>query len=149
VTTWAAAHAYVAAFPTFDEGPSPAGTVYGVILLPHGTASSQDVAVSVLRAPSQGTEDRIRAVNNWASEPGIPGAFPTFMQAYGGVDWRLAGVSSGFGHAINDGRPFWTGDGRTDVLFYYPGDDHWWLGSFAGDPATLEWRLVAIHEGDT
>ena len=35
-------------------------------------------------------------------------------------------------HAINDGRPFWigdfTGNGSTDVLFYFPGDDNWWLG---------------------
>ena len=42
------------------------------------------------------------------------------------------GNTFGFGHGINDGRPFWigdfTGDGKADVLFYYPGDDNWWLG---------------------
>ena len=42
-------------------------------------------------------------------------------------------TSEDFGHAINDGRPFWvsdfSGDGRADVLFYYPGDDNWWLAS--------------------
>ena len=53
------------------------------------------------------------------------------------LQWSLAGNTAGFGHGINDGRPFWTGDfngnGRTDVLFYYPGDDNWWLGSHDGN----------------
>ncbi len=46
-------------------------------------------------------------------------------------DLHRVGDTSGFGD-LNDGRPFWvgdfTGDGSTDVLFYYPGDDNWWLG---------------------
>ena len=46
--------------------------------------------------------------------------------------WSHVGNTAGFGHAINDGRPFWigdfTGNGSTDVLFYFPGDDNWWLG---------------------
>ena len=62
----------------------------------------------------------------------------------GQLAWSLAGNTRGFGHAINDGRPFWigdfNGDGRSDVLFYYPGDGNWWLGSLAG--AALGWRLL-------
>ncbi len=45
------------------------------------------------------------------------------------VVWSLVGNTAGFGHGINDGRPFWTGRfvraDRDSVLFYYPGDDNW------------------------
>ena len=51
----------------------------------------------------------------------------------GALVWSLVGNTAGFGHGINDGRPFWVGDftggGTTDLLFYHPGDDNWWLGS--------------------
>ena len=57
------------------------------------------------------------------------------------LTWQHVGNTSGFGHAINDGRPFWTGNfsGTTgsDVLFYYPGDDNWWVGSLSG--GTFQW----------
>ena len=59
----------------------------------------------------------------------------------GQLNWALAGNTAGFGHGINDGRPFWIGDfdgsGRHDVLFYYPGDGNWWLGAFAD--TQLQW----------
>jgi hypothetical protein len=65
------------------------------------------------------------------------------------LDWTLAGNTAGFGHAINDGRPFWIGDftgGDTaDVLFYYPGDDNWWLGSVQN--GQLNWTLVGNTAG--
>lgn len=67
----------------------------------------------------------------------------------GQLQWSLAGNTRGFGHAINDGRPFWTGDfdgdGRTDMLFYYPGDDNWWHGRFVG--TTLVWSLAGNTAG--
>ena len=44
--------------------------------------------------------------------------------------WSLVGNTAGFGHAINDPRPFWigdfNGDGRSDILFYFRGDLNWW-----------------------
>jgi hypothetical protein len=65
------------------------------------------------------------------------------------LQWELVGNTAGFGHAINDGRPFWTGNFRgadqADILFYYPGDDNWWLGHYdASQPSgqTLQWELV-------
>lgn len=67
----------------------------------------------------------------------------------GTLSWRLVGNTAGFGHAINDGRPFWTGDfrgtGRAEVLFYYPGDDNWWIGSFDG--TNLTWSLAGNTAG--
>jgi hypothetical protein len=55
------------------------------------------------------------------------------------MSWSLVGNTAGFGHAINDGRPFWIGDftggGSDDVLFYFPGDDNWWLATLTGVPA--------------
>ena len=46
----------------------------------------------------------------------------------GQIVWSLVGNTAGFGHGINDGRPFWIGNfsrrDRTELLFYYPGDDN-------------------------
>ncbi|HKQ80210.1 MAG TPA: M4 family metallopeptidase [Blastocatellia bacterium] len=60
------------------------------------------------------------------------------------LTWSFAGNTAGFGHAINDGRPFWTGDfngdGRKDVLFYSPWDDNWWLGTHQGPGGQLVWK---------
>ncbi len=47
------------------------------------------------------------------------------------LSWTLADDSSGFGNTASD--PTWTGDytgnGKSDVLFYSPSDQHWWLGT--------------------
>jgi hypothetical protein len=65
------------------------------------------------------------------------------------LDWSLAGNTAGLGHALNDGRPFWTGDftggGSDDVLFYYPGDDNWWLGTVTN--GQLNWTLAGNTAG--
>ena len=61
----------------------------------------------------------------------------------------LVGNTAGFGHGINDGRPFWTGrfsrTDRDEVLFYYPGDDNWWLGTMAN--GQLNWALAGNTAG--
>ena len=62
----------------------------------------------------------------------------------------------GFGR-LDDGRPFWTGDftgdGRRDMLFYYPGDRNWWLGR-CDAAGKLTWNLAGntagfgqVHDG--
>ncbi|MDQ6884384.1 MAG: hypothetical protein M3077_09160 [Candidatus Dormibacteraeota bacterium] len=69
------------------------------------------------------------------------------FRLYGGgatvLDWNLAGNTAGFGQ-VWDGRPFWTGrfvgGNQTDVLFYYPGDQNWWLGHFNG--TQMQWSLA-------
>ncbi len=65
----------------------------------------------------------------------------------GQLRWSLAGNTAGFGQ-VWDGRPFWigdfTGDGRSDVLFYFPGDRNWWLGSYAG---LLNWSFAGNTAG--
>jgi hypothetical protein len=61
------------------------------------------------------------------------------------LTWGLAGNTGNFGHAINDGRPFWIGDftgsGSTDILMFRPADGNWWLGQIDGS-GKLNWRLV-------
>src|SRR5438270_777040 len=51
----------------------------------------------------------------------------------GNLTWTFAGDTAGFGQ-VWDGRPFWvgdfTGDGKTEILFYSPKDTHWFLGRF-------------------
>ena len=72
-----------------------------------------------------------------------PGDDNWWLGSYDGsqLKWNFAGNTKGFGHAINDGRPFWVGrfsaSDRDQVLFYYPGDDNWWLGSYDG--SQLKW----------
>ena len=67
----------------------------------------------------------------------------------GKLSWSLFGTTAGFGHGINDGRPFWIGDftgaGHAQVLFYYPGDDNWWLGT--NDNGKLSWSLFGNTAG--
>ena len=59
------------------------------------------------------------------------------------------GSTAGFGQ-VWDGRPFWTGDfsgaGRTEVLFYYPGDRNWWLGRL-DTTGNLTWNLAGNTAG--
>ncbi len=61
----------------------------------------------------------------------------------GQISWNLAGNTTGFGQ-VWDGRPFWVADfnggGKADVLFYFPGDGNWWLGSFGG--TQLGWNFA-------
>ena len=68
--------------------------------------------------------------------------------ANGQLTWTLAGNTAGFGQ-VWDGRPFWTGDfsgdGKADVLFYFPGDRNWWLGRFVG--TQLVWSLAGNTSG--
>lgn len=64
------------------------------------------------------------------------------------IQWSLAGNTSGFGQ-VWDGRPFWTGDfsgsGRTEVMFYFPGDGNWWLGRHDG--RQLQWSFAGNTSG--
>src|ERR1043165_3069246 len=82
-----------------------------------------------------------------------PGDDNWWLGSYDGnqLVWSFAGNTAGFGHGINDGRPFWIGDfngnGRSDVLFYYPGDDNWWLGSHSGPGGQIGWSLAGNTAG--
>ena len=66
----------------------------------------------------------------------------------GQLSWQHVGNTAGFGN-VADGRPFWiedfTGGGGKDVLFYYPGDHNWWLGSISG--GALTWQNVGNTVG--
>ena len=67
------------------------------------------------------------------------------------LNWSLVSNTIGFGHAISDGRPFWTGDltgdAASDVFFYYPGDDNWWLGSYQPQVQQLNWSFAGNTSG--
>jgi hypothetical protein len=70
------------------------------------------------------------------------------VSANGQLNWTLAGNTGGFGQ-VADGRPFWTGDfsgtGHTQIMFYYPGDHNWWLGTVSG--TSLNWTLAGNTAG--
>ena len=67
----------------------------------------------------------------------VPGRFNWFLGSWrtGQLGLQDVGNTTGFGQ-VGDGRPFWVGDfngdGRDEILFYYPGDDNWWLGTYNG-----------------
>jgi hypothetical protein len=74
-----------------------------------------------------------------------------WLGSHGGgqLHWGLAGNTAGFGNLTRPGIRFFTGDftgdGREDVLFYYAGDNNWWLGSHSG--GQLQWSLVGNTAG--
>ena len=66
--------------------------------------------------------------------------------ATGKFDFTRVGNTTGFGQ-VDDGRPFWVGDfggvGRSQILFYYPGNGDWQLGTvdLTKQPA-LQWSSL-------
>lgn len=79
----------------------------------------------------------------------FPGDDNWWLGSYNGSElkWALAGNTVGFGHGIKDGRPFWigdfNGDGKEDILFYFPGDNNWWLGTYNDNK--LEWKIYTSN----
>ena len=69
--------------------------------------------------------------------------------AGGALNWSLVSQSAGFGNLLDGKHPIWLGDfigaGHLQVMFYYSGDGHWWLGNMAG--GTLNWNLVSQSAG--
>jgi hypothetical protein len=67
----------------------------------------------------------------------------------GTLNWSLVSQSAGFGNLLDGQHPIWIGDfsgvGHAQVLFYYKGDGHWWLGDMQG--GTLNWSLVSQSAG--
>jgi|GEM_PF-2765862 len=65
--------------------------------------------------------------------------------------WSLISNTSGFGNILSNEHRIWTGDftgdGRTDVLFHYVGDGHWWLGLLAASNNQLQWSLISTTSG--
>ena len=73
------------------------------------------------------------------------------------IDWNLAGNTDGqapgapsFGNLLDGAHQFWTGSfsasGQREVLFYYKGDGHWFLGTLDSSH-TLEWRYLGDSSG--
>jgi Metallo-peptidase family M12B Reprolysin-like len=75
----------------------------------------------------------------------FPGDGNWWLGSHDGNDlaWDFVGNTNGFGQ-VWDGRPFWVGDfsgsGKSEVLFYFPGDGNWWLGTHDGND--LAWDFV-------
>ena len=71
----------------------------------------------------------------------------TFVGSPPSLSWNLAGNTNNFGQ-VADGRPFWVadfnGDGKAEILFHFPGDGNWWLGTFGGSPVTLSWGNTPV-----
>ena len=65
-----------------------------------------------------------------------------------GLRWTQIDNTAGFGQ-VGDSRPFWTGDltgvGRSQTLFYYPGDQNWWVGTV--NRTSLSWALWGNTSG--
>jgi len=63
------------------------------------------------------------------------------------LDWTPVGNAFGFGYIFP--LPVWvvdfTGSGKSEIMFYYPGDGNWWLGTFSG--TQLNWTLAGNTAG--
>jgi hypothetical protein len=63
------------------------------------------------------------------------------------LSFVLAADTTGFGNTASD--PTWTGNftgtGKGEVLFFSPGDNNWWLGTFSGNE--LSWFLTNNSAG--
>ena len=66
-----------------------------------------------------------------------------------GFGWVQVGNTAGFGNLLDGQHPFWSGDftgaGHQQVLFYYSGDSHWWLGDI--EDGSLNWTLISDSSG--
>ena len=60
------------------------------------------------------------------------------------LNWTFAGNTTGFGRGHLTGQLVYVGNfsraDRAEVLFYYPGDDNWWLGTHDGNQ--LNWTFA-------
>src|SRR5262249_40198313 len=71
----------------------------------------------------------------------------TFVGIPPTLNWSLVGNTNNF-EQVWDGRPFWpndfNGDGKADILFYFPGDGNWWLGGFPQRRSTaISWTKIS------
>lgn len=80
-----------------------------------------------------------------------PGDDNWFLGSHGSdrLRWSFAGNTTGFGRGhLGVQRTFvgdFNGDRRDDILFYNPGDDNWWLGSYGN--GKLNWTFVSNTTG--
>lgn len=71
--SWAVAHGYAGAVPTFNQANYGNGTVYGAFLIRKEAADFRDIPAADLGNPAT-VEDRLRAVHNWAVAHGYTAA---------------------------------------------------------------------------
>ena len=61
------------------------------------------------------------------------------------LTWSNAGNVAGFGNLLEGSHALYTGDftgdGKTDVAFFYAGDNSWWIGASSG--AALTWTKAS------
>jgi CubicO group peptidase (beta-lactamase class C family) len=74
----------------------------------------------------------------------------TFNAGAQAMTWAMAGHTSGFGD-LRAGQMFWTGrfnnPQREQVLFYHPGDQNWWIGTFDDRLGRLTWAPAGSTSG--
>src|SRR5205085_403497 len=64
------------------------------------------------------------------------------------LGWSLVSESAGFGNLMDPNHVMWpgdfTGDGKTDILFFSRGDLKWWLGASNGN--TIDWSVAGTTQ---
>jgi hypothetical protein len=65
------------------------------------------------------------------------------------LTWSVASTTPGYGDLLDGTRRTFigdfTGDGKSDVLFYFNGDGNWWLGASTG--TSLTWSKMSTTSG--
>jgi hypothetical protein len=102
VNDWASQNGWVSGYPNFHQLDRGKGLVYGAILFKSNVVESTTIPVEELGNPST-TEQRFRAVHNWATRRGYLGGFPNFHQAdHGqGVVFGAILIKKGYGQVVS------------------------------------------------
>jgi len=102
VHDWARQNGWVSGYPNFHQLDRGKGLFYGAILFQSNAVEVADIPSEELGNPSS-SEQRFRAINNWASRRGYVGGFPNFHQAdYGrGIVFGVVLIKEGYGQTVN------------------------------------------------
>ena len=102
VADWASKNGSATGYPNFHQLDRGKGLFYGAILLQSEAVDRQDIPAQELGFPSS-SEERFRAINNWAARRGYVGGFPNFNQAdYGqGVVFGVVLIKQGYGQGVS------------------------------------------------
>ncbi|MGI0480364.1 hypothetical protein ACN4EE_06195 [Geminocystis sp. CENA526] len=102
VNDWAGKNRWATGYPNFHQLDRGKGLFYGAILFPADAVVRMDIPAQELGFPNS-SEERFRAINNWATRRGYAGAFPNFHQAdYGqGVVFGAVLIKKQYGRSVD------------------------------------------------
>lgn len=102
VSDWASQNGWVAGYPNFHQIDRGRGLLYGSVLFQSEAVEVKDIPTEELGFPSS-SEQRFRAISNWATRRGYVGGFPNFHQANHGQGdvFGVVLIKKGYGQSVS------------------------------------------------